>query len=107
MGIDIKKNVYTPVGPGTLRFATTAKSDIGRSVARLSIIALDPATAAAVPGKLHIAGHNVSYDEIRDIVARVKGLPKGTIRSRDLKTEKENLSKHPSDNVLDYIAWVD
>ncbi|PIL35924.1 hypothetical protein GSI_01584 [Ganoderma sinense ZZ0214-1] len=104
LGIDVKKNVYTPLGPGTLRFATTGKNDIGRSVARLSILALDPATTAAVPGRLRIAGHNVSYDEIRDIVARVKGVPKGTIRSGDLKAAKENLSKHPTDNILDYIT---
>ncbi len=99
--------MYTPLGPGTLRFATTGEGDIGRSIARLSILTLDPATAAAVPNRPRIAGHNVSYDEVRDIVARVKGVPKGAVRSGNLKAAKDNLSKHPSDNILDYIMWAD
>ncbi|KAM5534545.1 hypothetical protein V8D89_011749 [Ganoderma adspersum] len=103
LGIDVAKNVYTPLGPGTLRFATTGESDIGRSIARLAILSLDPATTAAVPSRLRITGHNVSYDEIRDIVARVKGVPKGTIKSGDVRAAKDNLRKHPSDNIMDYI----
>lgn len=104
VGLDVEKNVYTALGPGTLRFATTGESDIGRSLARLAILSLDPATAAVVPDRLRVAGHNVSYEEARDIVARVKGVPKGTIRTGDLKAAKENLSKHPTDNILDYIV---
>ncbi|TBU38960.1 hypothetical protein BD309DRAFT_873284, partial [Dichomitus squalens] len=106
VGIDADNNIFSPLGPGTLRFATTAESDIGRSIARLSILALDPKIAAAVPDVPHIAGHNVSYEEIRDIVARVRGVPKGEIKSEDLKAFKENLSKNPSTHIMNYARVV-
>ncbi|KAI1795638.1 hypothetical protein LXA43DRAFT_1090797 [Ganoderma leucocontextum] len=106
LGIDVDENVYTPLGPGTLRFATTGEDDIGRSLAHLSILALNPATVATVPDRVRIAGHNVSYEEVRDIVARVKGVPTGAVRSGNLKATKDNLSKHPTDNILEYIMVV-
>ncbi len=103
MGIDIEKNVYTSLGPASNRVATTAGDDIGRSVARLAVLSLDPATASTVPTDLRIAGQNVSYEEIRDAVARVKGVPKGEIRSKSLEEFNNNLKAHPTGNVLDYI----
>ena len=106
VGIDVDRNVFSPLGPGTLRLATTAESDIGRSIARLAILALDPATAASVPDVPHIAGHNFSYEELRDIVARVKGVPKGEIKSEDLKTFKDQLSKNPTNYIMDFARCV-
>ncbi|TFK80642.1 hypothetical protein K466DRAFT_558868 [Polyporus arcularius HHB13444] len=105
LGIDVEKNVYTSLGPASNRIATTAGDDIGRSVARLAVLSLDPATASTVPTDLRIAGQNVSYEEIRDAVARVKGVPKGEIRSKSLEEFNSNLKAHPTGNVLDYI-WV-
>ncbi len=103
MGIDIEKNVYTSLGPASNRIATTAEVDIARSIAQLALLSLDPATASTVPTNLRIAGQNVSYEEIRDAVARVKGVPKGEIRSKSLEEFNNNLKANPSNNVLDYI----
>lgn len=104
MGIDVEKNVYTPLGPGSVRVATTAEVDIARSVAWLAVLSLDPATASSVPDELRIAGQNPSFEEIRDAVARVKGVPKGEIHSEDLKAFKDNLRAHAeTSNVFDYI----
>ncbi|KAI0690292.1 hypothetical protein C8T65DRAFT_765677 [Cerioporus squamosus] len=105
LGIDIGRNVYTPLGPGSTRLATTAEDDIARSVAQLAMLSLDPATASTVPTHVRIAGQNVSYEEIRDTVSRVKGVPKGEIESKSLEEFVNNLKANPNDNLLDYI-WV-
>ena len=106
VGIDIENNVYSPLGPGTLRIAVTAEDDIARSIARLAILSLDPQTAAEVPTYVRIAGQNVSYEEIRDAVARIKGVPKGEIKSCDLDEYKRNLQASPSNFIMDYVRCV-
>ncbi|KAI0355070.1 NAD-P-binding protein [Trametes cingulata] len=106
LGIDVKNNVYTCYGPPSQRYTTTDTKDIGRSVARLAILALDPATAHKVPDELRIAGSTVSFEEVRDIVARVKGVPKGEIKSEDLAQLKERIRQDPGKNFLDYLRVV-
>ncbi len=103
VGIDIEKNVYSPLGPASLRIAVTHEDDIARSVARLAILSLDPATASTVPNHVRISGQNVSYEEIRDAVARVKGVPKGEIKSYDLDEYKKNLKANPSNFIMDFV----
>ena len=106
VGIDIENNVYSPLGPGTLRIAVTAEDDIARSIARLAILSLDPQTAAEVPTYVRIAGQNVSYEEIRDAVARIKGVSKGEIKTYDLDEYKRNLQANPSNFIMDYVRCV-
>ncbi|RDX47845.1 hypothetical protein OH76DRAFT_1419308 [Lentinus brumalis] len=103
LGIDIENNVYTPLGSASTRLATTAEDDIARAVAQLAILSLDPATASRVPAHARIAGQNVSYEEIRDAVSRIKGVPKGEIKSKNLEEFNSNLKANPNDNLLDYI----
>ena len=103
MGIDVENNIYSPLGPGSLRIAVTAEDDIARSIARLAVLSLDSATASTVPTYVRIAGQNVSYEEIRDAVARVKGVPKGEIKSYDLHEYKKKLQASPSDFIMDYV----
>ncbi|RPD57576.1 NAD(P)-binding protein [Lentinus tigrinus ALCF2SS1-7] len=103
LGIDIEKNIYSPLGPGSLRIAVTAEDDIARSIARLAILSLDPTTASTVPTYVRITGQNVSYEEIRDTVARVKGVPKGEIKTYDLDEYKKNLQAKPSTFIMDYV----
>ncbi|KAI0689356.1 hypothetical protein C8T65DRAFT_711807 [Cerioporus squamosus] len=103
LGIDIERNVYSPLGPASLRIAVTHEDDIARSVARLAILSLDPATAATVPNHVRISGQNVSYEDIRDAVARVKGVPKGEIKSYDLDEYKKNLKANPSNFIMDFV----
>ncbi|TFK77937.1 hypothetical protein K466DRAFT_668576 [Polyporus arcularius HHB13444] len=105
LGIDIEKNVYTSLGPASNRIATTAEDDIGRSIAQLAVLSLDPATASTVPTNLRIAGENVSYEEIRDAVSRVKGVPKGELKSKSLEEFNNNLKVDTTANALQYI-WV-
>ena len=103
MGVDIENNVYTSLGPGSIRFATTAEEDIARSIAQLAILSLDPVTDSTVPTDLHIAGQNVTHEEIRDTVERVKGVYKGELKSRSLEEMNNNLKTNPTDNILHYI----
>ncbi|TFK84562.1 NAD(P)-binding protein [Polyporus arcularius HHB13444] len=103
LGIDIENNVYTPLGSASTRLATTAEDDIARAVAQLAILSLDPATASRVPAHARIAGQNVSYEEIRDAVSRIKGVPKGEIKNKNLEEFNSNLKANPNDNLLDYI----
>ncbi|KAI0806853.1 hypothetical protein C8Q74DRAFT_1312876 [Fomes fomentarius] len=88
------KNKYKVVGPTTARWANTDLVDLARAVARLSILALDPATSAKVPDVVRIAGDNVSIEDVRDIVARVKEVEPGEIVSEDLMALKESLRRN-------------
>ena len=72
----------------------------------LSLLALDPATAATVPDEVRIAGSSVSFEEVRDIVARVKGVEKGKIVSEDLAAHKKALSEKPGEDFLGYLRSV-
>ena len=96
-------NVVTIVGPSTAKNTLTHPSDIGRSVARVAVLALDPATAATVPACIRIAGNVVDADELQEMVSRVKGIPKGEIVCKDLAAAKEALKKKPRPNVMDYV----
>ena len=84
----------------------TSMADIGRAVARLAILALDPATAASVPDELRIAGDTVTYEDVRDLVARIKGVGKGDIKSEDLAQRKNALRENPGGNFLEYLRYV-
>ena len=68
LGYDFATNSYNIVGPASTKVAITSLPDIGRAVARASILALDPAVAARVPDEIRIAGSNLSTDDIVDKV---------------------------------------
>ena len=106
VGVDIQNNTYTVYGSPAQKLSTTALVDIGRAVGRLAILALDPKTASTVPDEVRISGDIVSYEDIRDTVARVKGVEKGTIVTKDLHALKETIRKDPGKNFLDYLKWV-
>ncbi|CCM05454.1 uncharacterized protein FIBRA_07674 [Fibroporia radiculosa] len=72
-GFDTANRVYTCIGSPDKKTAITGKVDIARALAELSLLALSPGTAAQVPDEARIAGDNVSYRDIRDIVQRVRG----------------------------------
>lgn len=104
VGFDLEKNVYYPYGSASKKFSTTAKIDIGRAVGSLALLALDPSTAATVPDEARIAGSTVSYEEVRDIVSSVKGVPKGEIEVLDLdKLEQSLRDQKGKGGILDYL----
>ena len=99
MGFDTANLTYTAVGTPDQKTATTAKADIGRALAELTLLTLNPQTAASVPDDVHIAGDNVSVREVRDIVQRVRGefgvQPAGEIKLQvlDHAEFRENLKR--------------
>lgn len=97
LGFDIAGNKFVPYGPSSTKVSFTSRSDIGKAVARLALLALDPATASQVPDQARILGDTGTWEDIRDIVARVKGVEKGTIASEDLAAHKEALRQKPDD----------
>lgn len=97
VGFDIAGNKFVPYGPSSTKVSFTSRSDIGKAVARLALLALDPATASQVPDQARILGDTGTWEDIRDIVARVKGVEKGTIASEDLAAHKEALRQKPDD----------
>ncbi|KZT68006.1 NAD(P)-binding protein [Daedalea quercina L-15889] len=112
-GFDTANLTYTSVGSPDAKTATTAKADIGRALAELTLLSLNPETAASVPDDVHIAGSNVSWRQIRDIVQKVRdelGVePRGEIKVQgtDLapfreKLRKEQLEK-PKPGPIDHI----
>ncbi|EJF62713.1 NAD(P)-binding protein [Dichomitus squalens LYAD-421 SS1] len=105
LGIDVKNNAFTAYGSPTTKISLTSLADIGRAVAQLSILATDPATAASVPDDIRIAGDTVTIAGVRDIVARVKGVAPGEIKTVDVAPIKETL-KGPSPQFFDYLRRV-
>ena len=103
MGIDLEKNTYLCYGSPKQKLSVTARVDIGRAVARLAILALTPDTASKVPDEVRIAGATTTYEEIRDTVARVKGVPKAEITVKDLKQLKDSIRQDPGKNFFDYL----
>ena len=55
-----------------------------------------------MPDEVRIAGNVASYEDVRDIVATIKGVEKADIKSEDLAELKGKLAKGES-SVLDYI----
>ncbi len=104
VGFDLEKNVYSPYGSASQKFSTTAKPDIGRAVGSLALLALDSSTVATVPDEVRIAGSTVSYEEVRDIVSSVKGVPRGEIEVLDLdKLEQSLRDQKGKGSILDYL----
>ena len=110
IGVDIPKNTFTCFDPPTARFGVTDLADIARAVAQLSVLALSPATAATVPDFVRIASQNISMEDIRATVARVKDVPPGTVVNLgDPAVAKKALrDEYPGSQsrALDYIRCV-
>ena len=103
LGVDIKNNTYKTLGDPNARFSLTAEVDIARSVAQLSVLSLDPATAATVPSGVRVQSTTISYADLAAAVARVRGVSQAEVVSEDLKVFKDGLKANPSDNIFDYL----
>lgn len=79
---------------------------MGRALARLCTLALDPLTAPQVPDELRISGNAVTYEDVRDLIAEAKGVQKGEIKSEDLEKLKHKLRDTPDSHVVEYIRCV-
>ncbi|CCM05455.1 uncharacterized protein FIBRA_07675 [Fibroporia radiculosa] len=116
LGFDTANLTYTSVGSPDVKTAVTAKVDIGRAVAELTLLALSPDTASQVPDDVRIAGDNKSFREIRDIVQRVRtefdAKPAGEIvlKTVELGPFREQLRKaqleKPAESPLQHIKIV-
>ncbi|KAI0737915.1 hypothetical protein C8Q80DRAFT_1125031 [Daedaleopsis nitida] len=84
--VDAEIRALTCLGTSINNIATTDLADIGRAVAQVSVLALDQKKALTVSDVLRI-GQNVSIQDIRDTVLRVKGVPPGEITVEDLMAE--------------------
>ena len=103
IGVDVKANAFSALGSADAKWAIISEVDIARCVAQLSVLALDPATAATVPNSLRVAPFYVSHAEIAAAVAKVRGVPQAQVKVEDLAAFKDNLSKHPSEDVFPFI----
>ncbi|CDO71860.1 hypothetical protein BN946_scf184940.g7 [Trametes cinnabarina] len=81
----------------------TSTSDVGRALARISTLALEPLTAGKVPDELRICGTTISFEDVRDWVADAKGLQKAEVRSESLAEAKDRLRRTPGSHIADYI----
>ena len=102
MGIDVKNNAFTAYGSAAQRISWTSLGDVGRSVARLAILATNAPTAASVPDHVRVAGSTASFEDIRDVVARVKDVTPAQIKTEDLAAKKAAL-KTPGVSFLEYL----
>ncbi|KAM5535341.1 hypothetical protein V8D89_011026, partial [Ganoderma adspersum] len=93
LGFDLANNEFTAYGSPAQRVTFTSLRDIGRAVARLAILATnsDIGEAASVPDDVRIAGGTVTFEDVRDIVAQVRGVAPVRIRTEDLREKREML----------------
>ena len=110
-GIDIANNTYKIYGPPSICTAYTSEADVGRSVARLSMLALDPTSASHIPDRpLRITGDCLSVEDIAAAVIRVKGGPTTKIECEPvegvMKSLQEALPEEREQLWLDYIRLV-
>ncbi|KAI1791501.1 NAD(P)-binding protein [Ganoderma leucocontextum] len=105
VGIDVKNNAFTAYGSPAQRVSWTSLGDIGRAVARLAILATNPATAASIPDDVRIAGSTATFEDVRDTVARVKGIAPAQIKTEDLAAKKAAL-KAPDASFLEYLRLI-
>jgi len=71
LGWDAENLRYTAPAPATAKFTITSRADIGKSVARLAVLAT--AAPTSVSDHVRISGDLTSYKEIAEIVARHRG----------------------------------
>lgn len=92
-GLDTKCHHYTSVGPATGRFSMTSKDDIGRSLARLAILAANDPTS--VPDRVRLSGDAKSYQELADIFSRENGeeikVSEESVEEFTANMDKENM----------------
>ncbi|KAI8999108.1 NAD-P-binding protein [Trametes punicea] len=103
MGFDLDNNVFSCFGSPAQKITFTSKADVGRSLARLSTLALEPLTADKVPDELRISGTVVSFEDVRDLVAQAKGVQRAVVRSEGIEQVKNRLRQTPGTHVADYI----
>lgn len=116
LGFDTANMTYTVVGSPDTKIALTAKLDIGRALAELSLLSLSPESASRVPDHVRIAGNNKSYREVRDIVQNVRkvlGVPSDgeiVLKTEDYEKFKalvrEEQLKSPSPHPLRHLMLL-
>ncbi|KAI9059751.1 NAD-P-binding protein [Trametes sanguinea] len=103
LGFDLQNNIFACYGSPTQKVTFTSMSDVGRSLARLSTLALEPLTVSKVPEELRISGTATSFEDVRDLVAQVKGLQKAEVKTEGLEEAKDRLRQTPGSHIVDYI----
>ncbi|KAI0781448.1 hypothetical protein BD413DRAFT_608590 [Trametes elegans] len=102
MGFDVENNTFDCIGSPAQRVAFTSRTGVGRALARMSALALEPLTAGKVPDEVRIAGTTISFEEVRDAVAQAMGLQNGEVRE-DLAEAKARLREDRDTRVVQYI----
>ena len=101
---DPMANVYRCLGSPKTRFALTALADIGRAVVQLAVLVLGG--NSSVPGEVRVCGQNVSVEDIRDAVARVRGAARGPIEVGDLAAVKQRLKENQPPTMMDIVDYA-
>ncbi|KAH9857543.1 NAD-P-binding protein [Lenzites betulinus] len=103
LGFDAHNDAFSCFGSPAQRVTFCSMPIVAAALVKLSMLALEPSTSGTVPDELRIAGQTVGYEEMRDLVAEIKGSQKAEIRSEDLEEHKERLRQAPGSHVVDYI----
>ena len=59
-----------------------------------------------MPGEVRVCGQNVSVEDIRDAVARVKGVKRGAIEVSDLAAVKQRLKENQPPAMMDIVDYA-
>jgi hypothetical protein len=96
--------------PRDMPVAYTAKSDIGRALAELALLALSPATADSVPDSVRIAGCSASAAEVAQalegagLVEELRQYEGANPEVKEVDEAKERLKKN--DSTTEFAGYM-
>ncbi|KAG8938175.1 hypothetical protein FRC04_009318 [Tulasnella sp. 424] len=96
VGLDTSNRTYTVAGLPTNKFTVTSLTDIGKALARLSILAADSPTS--VPDHVRLSGDAVSFTDL----ARIVGSERGEtieVKTQSAAETKQKLLDNPADLI--------
>ena len=70
------------------------------------MLGLDTATAEQVPEEIRIAASTVDFEEIRDLVAQIKGVEKGPIEVGDVAAVRKRLRENQPPTLMDIVDYA-
>lgn len=102
VGLDTSNRTYTVAGLPTNKFTVTSLTDIGKALARLSVLAADSPTS--VPDHVRLSGDAVSFTDL----ARIVGSERGEtieVKTQSAAETKQKLLDNPAD-LISLVKYV-
>jgi len=102
LGFDYPKGRFSSLGSSTNKWSWTSCPDVGKAVARLSVLAI--AEPKAVPNDVYLSGDERSTKDVAEIYGRVNGV-EVTVAEESTAEYEKNLNPDSS-HWMDFVQYV-